>query len=129
MKNLIFCFFAFLLLFIVGCVSPAEELPLLGKTYKFSDSKGHVATVTFNRDNTMNGFSGVNRFFGEFRTASDMIAFANMGSTKMAGHPEAMKFEDKFIKILSKTNRFYEIGRNLTLFNGDMPLATLKLTE
>lgn len=129
MKNLLIACFCFLSLFITGCVAPETELPLVGKTYRFSDSKGHYATITFNKDNTVNGFSGVNRFFGEFRTASDMISFGKMGSTRMAGHPEAMKFEDKFIGILSKTNRFYEIGRNLTLFNGDMPLATLKLTE
>ena len=129
MKTLLVAFFCLISLLFAGCAVPEMAVPLVGKTYKFSDSKGHYAVITFNKDNTLNGFSGVNRFFGKFRTSSDMIVFSQMGSTKMAGHPEAMKFEDKFTGILSKTNRFYEIGRNLTLFNGDMPLATLKLSE
>lgn len=110
-------------------MSTEKELPLVGKTFKYSDSKGHTANITFKKDNTVNGFAGVNNFFGEFRTSSDMIIFSNMGATKKAGSPDAMKFEDKFLSVLSHTNRFYEIGKTLTLFNGDMPILTLKLSE
>lgn len=129
MKYLSLVIFCFTALFFAGCTTPEKELPLVGKTYRYSDLKGHTAKITFNKDNTVNGFSGVNRFFGEFRTSGDMIAFARMGATKMAGPPDAMKFEDRFLKILSQTNRFYEIGRNLTLFNADMPVLTLKIVE
>ena len=125
-----FAFGCFLSLLLCGCASTdADDLPLVGKTYKLLSAKGYYATITFNKDKTVNGFSGVNRFFGEFRIAGDNIVFDRMGSTKMAGHPEAMKFEDRFINALSRANRFYEIGRNLTFFNGDIPLITLKIAE
>ena len=118
-----------IVLFMCSCISPDERLPLVGRTYKFSDSKGYYGTISFNKDNTVNGFSGVNRFFGKYKVAGDNIIFSQMGSTKMAGHPEAMKFEDKFISVFSRTGRFYEIGRTLTLFDGEMPLMTLKLIK
>jgi heat shock protein HslJ len=129
MKKIILVLLCLATIFITGCVSQEPELPLAGKTYKFKNAKGLSATITFNKDKTINGFSGVNRFFGEFRAAGDRIIFARMGSTKMAGSPEAMKFEDKFIKALSKADRFCEIGRTLTLFSGDMPILTLKTAE
>lgn len=123
---LLFCLVTF---FVSGCIADNKELPLVGKTYKISDSKGNSARITFNANKTINGFSGVNRFFGEFRTAGDNIIFDRMGMTKMAGAPEAMSFEDKFIKALTQTDRFYEIGHTLTFFSGDMPVLTLKLAE
>ncbi len=130
MKRIMFALCCFVSLLLCGCASTDKEnLPLVGKTYKLVSSKGYSATITFNKDKTFNGFSGVNRFFGEFRTAGDNIVFDRMGSTKMAGPPEAMKFEDKFIRALGRATRFYEIGRNLTFFNGDMPLITLKIAE
>ena len=117
------------LIFLCGCISPEEELPLVGKTYKVHDRNGHYATISFNKDNTVNGFSGVNRIFGNYRAVGDVILFSQLGSTKMAGHPEAMKFEDKFISVLARTGRFCEIGSSLTFFDGEMPLMTLKMIE
>ncbi len=130
MKKFFYLLLCPVLMFLFSCAAPQEEVhPLHGKTFQLADAKGHKAMMTFNADGNVNGNSGVNRFFGQYKTAGDQIIFYQMGSTKMAGAPDAMKFEDNFMGKLGKVNRFFIVGRNLTFFAGDIPVLTMKLAE
>lgn len=52
------------------------------------------------------GNSGVNSFFGEVKIDGSTLSVAdNMGSTKMAGSPEAMEYEDNFLKCLTTAEK------------------------
>lgn len=55
----------------------------------------------------ISGDSGVNRFFGSAKIEGTSFSVQDdMGSTKMAGEPGAMQFEDNFIKALIETVSF-----------------------
>lgn len=99
------------------------------RNFELRDMFGHRATVTFKDDGTLNGFAGVNRFFGKYKLDGDKITFAQMGATKMAGPPAAMRFEDKFLQAFAKADRCTFIGNAFTLYKGELPLITLKLVE
>lgn len=61
------------------------------------------------------GFSGVNRYFGNFKLDGNKIEISNLAMTKMAGSPEAMRAEQGFIDLLNKTIKF-EISDNTLIF-------------
>ena len=93
-------FFVFLslsaVIFLCGC-----RTDITNQSFSFQDTDGNRANITFNADGSVNGFSGVNRFFGSYRQNENKITLHNLGSTRMAGHPAAMKFEDKFLDLLN----------------------------
>lgn len=50
---------------------------------------------------SINGDSGVNRFFGDVKVSGSSFKVQdNIGSTRMAGDPVSMKFEDNFTDAL-----------------------------
>ncbi len=56
---------------------------------------------------SINGNSGVNNFFGSVKiNDADISVQDNMGSTKMAGEPKAMQFEDNFLQTLIEAASF-----------------------
>lgn len=73
---------------------------------------GVEATLTGEKvsSNTLKitGCSGINQYFGEIKFKGDKISVGDkMGSTKMAGAPEAMEFEDLFLKGLTGADKIY----------------------
>lgn len=81
-----------------------------------------VSEITFETDQgkTFNiyGNSGVNSFFGEVKIdGSSFSVGENMGSTKMAGSPEAMEYEDNFLACLTTAEKIelHEDGTILLL--------------
>lgn len=53
-----------------------------------------------------NGNSGVNSFFGEAEVKDGKLSVSDkMGSTKMAGEPAAMEFEDLFLECLAGADK------------------------
>lgn len=54
-----------------------------------------------------NGNSGVNTFFGDIVFKNGKIFVSDrLASTKMAGSPEAMEFEDNFMACLTASDKF-----------------------
>lgn len=124
----LFVFLQILSVFVLcSCKSPQKELT--ERSFELQDMFGNRASVTFKADGSFYGFSGVNRFFGNYKLAGDRISFDKMGSTRMAGSPSAMKFEDKFMQAFVKADRCTFIGNSFTLYQGEIPLVTLKTVE
>ena len=69
------------------------------------------STLTFGADGRVSGRGGVNQFGGSFRVADDTIEFGEMMQTLMAGPPEAMEQEQRFLDALSG-NRAWSISRD-----------------
>jgi uncharacterized lipoprotein YbaY len=73
------------------------------------------STITFGTDGQVSGSGGVNRFFGGYRVAGDRIEFGQLGSTLMAGPPEAMEQEQRFLAGLGGTQPYVVDGDVLTI--------------
>lgn len=93
-------------------------------------------TIVFQEEGRAAGFAGVNRYFAGVTIVPPrdgqtrgQIRFRNVGSTKMAGPPEAMQTEQRFFDILAAADA-YELRRGtLTLFRGRDLLLTLTRGE
>ncbi|MBQ0052195.1 MAG: META domain-containing protein [Treponema sp.] len=65
---------------------------------------------------SVSGNSGVNQFFGDVTVKNGKLtAGDNMASTKMAGAPEAMEFEDNFLACLIKADAVEVAGNTLKI--------------
>lgn len=129
---------------LTGCVSsteptvpsqPIEPLASLTETYwKLTKLDGKEVSMAANQqrerhfvlhsnDNRFSGFSGCNRFFGQYQYASDKagngsIGLSSLGATKMAC-PDVAINEQEFLSMFAEAV-FYEIyEESLTLFNKD----------
>ncbi|RRA98553.1 META domain-containing protein [Larkinella rosea] len=72
----------------------------------------------------ISGRSSVNQYFGAIigTTASDQVQVSAIGSTKMAGPPEAMQFEAAYFKKLQAVKRYELTDSQLRLFvEGETP--------
>lgn len=72
------------------------------------------------------GFAGVNRFFGAYEAApGGTIEIGAVGSTRMAGAPDLMNFEDTFLKWLGSASRYSVESGKVTLLTrfGTMELV------
>ncbi len=61
------------------------------------------------KDGKVNGFAGVNQFFGNLdlgQLAQGNFPLGAMGSTKMAGPPASMDLEQQFLSALSSVRSF-----------------------
>lgn len=90
---------------------------LAGSSWSVVEIDG-VATIetvqpnlVFAEDGRLSGSGGVNRLMGSYQFEDGAIEIAPVGSTRMAGPPEAMEQEDRLLKILP--DRF-----NITNHNG-----------
>jgi heat shock protein HslJ len=68
-------------------------------------------TLTFESDDRVAGFAGVNRFFGAvaFKNAANSSVhfdISGIGATRMAGTPELMRFESVFLSMLDATDSY-----------------------
>ena len=62
-------------------------------------------TISFDDSNRFSGFSGVNRYFGNYGLRrGNIIVLSQMGMTKMAGPPEVMLIEDAYINLLNEAS-------------------------
>lgn len=66
---------------------------------------------------SINGDSGVNRFFGDVKVSgSSFKAQDNIGSTRMAGDPVSMKFEDNFTDALLSATSWETFQKDSSTF-------------
>ncbi len=66
---------------------------------------------------SINGDSGVNRFFGDVKVnGSSFKVQDNIGSTKMAGDPVSMKFEDNFTDALLSATSWETFQKDSSAF-------------
>jgi putative lipoprotein len=70
----------------------------------------------------LQGFSGVNRFSGTYRTQSSTMQIDPGAMTRMAGTPERMEVEARLTTQLPLVTRFGIFEGELVLFRGDKEL-------
>ena len=115
-------------LLLAGCAAPertlAEDLP--STTWTLTSLGGapveapRPPTLEFGADGRVSGFAGVNRYSTSATIGPGAdLAFSPAAATKMAGPPELMSLEDRFLEALGAT-RAAAIDRDtLTLFDSD----------
>ena len=77
---------------------------------------GEVPTIQFDGGtHRVSGHSGVNRFGGVYEKAGEKLKFGPLMGTKMAGLPEAMQGERKFLAMLAAVTRWSVVDGELIL--------------
>lgn len=108
-------------LFLFACQSSYDMHTVIknasGKTYHMeAPYKDSQITITINGDK-INGFAGVNRYFGSIEVIGNTIKISNIGRTKMAGRDKLMKIEEDYIKSLEASNKINLRGKELRIGN------------
>lgn len=84
--------------------------------------------VLHTEDHRAAGFSGCNRFTGEYRLEGDNLRFGRFASTRMAC-VGGMEIEQAFLKALTETRAWKIAGEHLELFgNAAEPIARFEAT-
>lgn len=63
-------------------------------------------TLDFNKDGTVTGFSGINRFGAPYTAGTGSLTFGPIAATRMGGSAESMGQEQRFLQALAKTTQF-----------------------
>lgn len=82
-------------------------------------------TLTIGADGAISGIAGINRYNGKTNADAMMQGDWNTGGmimTKMAGEPEAMTFEQRFIAMLQRADAISATKRTLDLMVGEREL-------
>ena len=83
-------------------------------------------TLAFEEAGRVHGSSGVNRFGGDCTIDGTEIRFGPLMSTKMAGPPERMELERRYLEVLGKANRWSVTKGRLTLADAEGALAVFE---
>lgn len=78
--------------------------------------EGPSITIEISGDR-ISGSAGVNRFFGKFEDGS---VVAPIGTTMMAGPPELMEQERKFLELISRADDWSVEKGSLMVSDGDV---------
>jgi heat shock protein HslJ len=83
---------------LIRMVENGAEIPLVAKS---------TVTLIFQGLDRVGGFASINRYFGGFTLGAEgQITWqGTFGMTRMAGLPELMTQETRFLQLLGKTNR------------------------
>ena len=74
------------------------------------------ASIGFQGDRVY-GFSGINRYFGEYQVSGGKLVFGEFGLTRMGGSQEEMTKELQFLDLLRKNKSIKLSGDTLTLLS------------
>ncbi len=98
------------------------ELIRIGSTKpKLTDTDEKI-TIIFSKDNShIAGYSGCNRYGGQFTIKKDILNFENLLSTKMACPEMNMNFEHNYLNTLDKVTGYNIVGDTLFLNKGERP--------
>ncbi|MBO5345751.1 MAG: META domain-containing protein [Paludibacteraceae bacterium] len=141
-KNLVIV--AVLVLIFSSCASRVKEpvfnfqgkmlhlVEINGETY---NPKSTFEPITFMFTETavadgsykMNGHSGCNQLFGQYRAENGKIKFSNMGMTRRMCDEESNKIELKISQMFETANAYKAEKGKVTLYNGQTPLAVFEV--
>jgi heat shock protein HslJ len=80
--------------------------------------EGTAPTIRFT-EKGIDGYTGVNRFFGKFAEVGEKLFGDGIGMTRRAGSPEAMKLETDYLKALQSVTKHRVEEEHLILENDD----------
>ncbi len=141
-KNLVIV--AILILIFASCASRVKEpvftfqgkilhlIELNGVAY---DAKSTFEPITFTFTETavadgiykINGHSGCNQFFGQYRAADGKIKFMDVGMTRRMCDEESNKIEMQISTILETANAYKAEKGKVTLYKDKTPLAVFEV--
>lgn len=112
----------------------AVQMPsLFGPTWQLVElqgervSLGSLPTLKFDKANgTVVGFTGVNSMGGTFEFEAGRVQIDPGPMTMMAGSPEQMDLETKFVAALPLVNRAAIFEGQLILSRGEKPIAVFR---
>lgn len=111
-------------LVLTGCSS----VPVEQQTWVLESFAGEAAPVESGQgvqpqfslvDGTVTGNGGVNSFNGSYELSGTDISFGPLASTKMAGPPDAMDQEMRFLQALEAAAHLEVRDENMTLSDAD----------
>ncbi len=82
-------------------------------------------TLLFSRGK-LSVFGGVNQINGSYALVDDAVVMGDLASTKMAGPPELMELEGRFVKTLAGVNGFTVAGDKLVLLMNGKKVAEFR---
>ena len=99
------------------------------------DAKSTFEPITFMFTETavadgiykINGHSGCNQFFGQYKAADGKIKFMEVGMTRRMCDEESNKIEMQISTILETANAYKAEKGKVTLYNGKTPLAVFEV--
>ncbi len=141
-KNLIIV--AVLALILSSCASRVKEpvfsfqgkmlqlVELNGVAY---DAKSTFEPITFMFTETavadgiykINGHSGCNQFFGQYKAADGKIKFSGVGMTRRMCDEESNKIEMQISNLLENADAYTVEKGKVTFYNGKTPLAVFEV--
>ena len=75
----------------------------------------------------INGHSGCNQFFGQYKAADGKLKFMEVGMTRRMCDEESNKIEMQISTILETANAYKAEKGKVTLYNGKTPLAVFEV--
>jgi heat shock protein HslJ len=86
--------------------------------------------ITIADDGAAGGFAGVNRFSTRLTVGADgKASFGPAAVTKMAGPPEAMSFEDRYLRLLDSITGVRVGAERLVFLDGDREILRFVRAE
>ena len=91
------------------------------KKPKLTDTDEKI-TIIFSKDNShIAGYSGCNRYGGQFTIKKDVLSFGSLFATKMACPEMNMNFEHNYLNTLDKVTGYNIVADTLFLNKGERP--------
>jgi heat shock protein HslJ len=86
--------------------------------------------ITIADDGAAGGYAGVNRFSTRLAVGADgQASFGPAAVTKMAGPPEAMSFEDRYLRLLDSITGVRVGAERLVFLDGDREILRFVRAE
>jgi heat shock protein HslJ len=112
----------------------ANPRPLVGLTFRVVELGGvpalevPVAELTFGVDGRLSGCATINRVFGPYEIAGGQLICGALGTTMMAGLPDAMAQEQRLLEALSAPLTIGTVGPEgrIGLLTDDGPSLVLE---
>lgn len=83
-----------------------------------TDGYNKKASIGF-QGNRVYGFSGINRYFGDYQVTGGKLVFGEFGLTRMGGSQEEMTKELQFLDLLKNNKSVKLSGATLTLISNE----------
>ncbi|MDC7956416.1 META domain-containing protein [Fusobacterium simiae] len=83
-----------------------------------TDGYNKKTSIGFQGDRVY-GFSGINRYFGDYQVSGGKLVFGEFGLTRMAGSEKEMTQELQFLDLLKKNKSVTLSGNTLTLISNE----------
>lgn len=86
----------------------------------------HPPTVAFGSDGRASGLAGVNRYGGPYESRGQALHFGDCMLTRMAGPPELMDLERRYLDALRAVRSVAASGEALTMSDGGTPVLVFR---